>query len=65
MSVLPCEQQRIYEMLIENPKIAIRRIAAILDIRPQTVEKQIAALKAKGILSRKGGTRGYWEVKVL
>ena len=50
-------------MLIENPKIAIRKMAAALNIRPRTVDKQMEALKAKGILVRKGGTRGYWEVK--
>ena len=59
---LPEEQCRICEMMIENPKIAVRKIALTLGIRPRTVEKQIAALKAKGILVRKGGTRGYWEV---
>ena len=60
---LPEEQRRICEMLIENPKSAIRKIASTLDVRPRTVEKQIAALKAKGILDRRGGTRGFWEVK--
>ena len=60
---LPEEQRRICEILIENPKSAIRKIASTLDVRPRTVEKQIAALKAKGILVRRGGTRGFWEVK--
>ena len=60
---LPEEQRRICEILIENPKSAIRKIASTLDVRPRTVEKQIAALKAKGILDRRGGTRGFWEVK--
>lgn len=63
LSTLPEEQRRICEMLIENPKIAIRKMAAALNIRPRTVDKQMEALKAKGILVRKGGTRGYWEVK--
>ena len=60
---LPAEQLRIYEMIVENPKISVRKLAEILDIRTRTVEKQLAALKAKGILVRNGGTRGYWEVK--
>ena len=63
--VLPYEQQRICEMLRENPKIAIRTVATTLGIRPRTVEKQIAALKAKGIVIREGGTRGYWKIKVV
>ena len=50
-------------MIVENPKISVRKLAEILDIRTRTVEKQLAALKAKGILVRNGGTRGYWEVK--
>ena len=49
---LPEEQRRICEMMIEDPKIAVRKIALTLGIRPRTVEKQIAALKAKGILVR-------------
>ena len=63
--VLPEEQRRICEMMTENPKIAVRKMALTLGIRPRTVEKQIAALKAKGILVRKGGTRGFWEVNVV
>ena len=62
VATLPEEQRRICEMMIENPKIAVRKIASTLGIRPRTVEKQIAALKAKGILVRKGGTRGSWLV---
>ena len=49
---------------MENPRIAIRGIASVLGIRPRTVEKQIVALKSKGILVRMGGTRGSWVVKV-
>lgn len=64
LSALPNEQRCICEMLVEDPRISIRRIAEKLGIRPRTVEKQVAALKAKGILFRKGGTRGFWEVNV-
>ena len=56
------EQRRICEILIENPRTAIRKIASTLDVRPRTVEKQIAALKTKGVLVREGGTRGFWKV---
>ena len=63
--VLPEEQRRSGEMMIETPKIAVRKIASTLGIRPRTVEKQIAALKAKGVLVRTGGTRGFWEVNVV
>ena len=59
---LPNEQRRICEILIENPRTAIRKIASTLDVRPRTVEKQIAALKTKGVLVREGGTRGFWKV---
>lgn len=60
---LPSEQRRICEMIIENPRISVRKLAEVLDVRPRTVEKQLEALKVKGILVRNGGTRGYWEVK--
>ena len=38
-------------------------MAKVLGIRRNTVLKQFEALKTKGILIRKGGTRGFWEVK--
>lgn len=59
---LPNEQRRICEILIGNPRTTIRKIASTLDVRPRTVEKQIAALKTKGVLVREGGTRGFWKV---
>ena len=65
LSTLPEEQWRICEMFVENPKISIRRIAERLGIRPRTVEKQVDALKDKGILLRKGGPRGFWKVNVV
>ena len=59
---LPEEQRRICEMLIANPRMSVRGIAAALNVRPRTVEKQIAALKVKNVVVREGGTRGYWRV---
>jgi predicted HTH transcriptional regulator len=59
---LPEEQRRICEMLIANPRMSVRRIAAALNVRPRTVEKQIAALKVKNVVVREGATRGYWRV---
>ena len=59
---LPEEQRRICEMLITNPRMSVRGIAAALNVRPRTVEKQIAALKVKNVVVREGGTRGYWRV---
>ena len=60
---LPAEQRRICDKLLANPHISSRSMAEELGIRRNTVLKQLEALKAKGILVRKGGTRGYWEVR--
>jgi predicted HTH transcriptional regulator len=63
LDALPTEQRRICEELLTNPRISSRVLAKVLGIRRNTVLKQFEALKTKGILIRKGGTRGFWEVK--
>jgi ATP-dependent DNA helicase RecG len=63
LDALPAEQRRICEELLTNPRISSRVLAKVLGIRRNTVLKQFEALKTKGILIRKGGTRGFWDVK--
>lgn len=63
-AALPDEQRRICSLLRENPKISIRKMAELLGIRKNTLDRQLSALKAKGVLERKGGTRGIWRVVV-
>ena len=62
MMGLPQEQRKICEMLLLDPHISIRTLAERLGVRKNTVDKQLAALKAKGVVVREGGTRGRWRV---
>ena len=59
---MPDEQHRICDILKENPKISIRKMAEMLGIRKNTLDKQLSALKAKGFIERRNGTRGSWQV---
>ena len=59
---LPDEQRRICDILKGNPKISIRKMAEMLGIRKNTLDKQLTALKAKGFIERRNGTRGSWQV---
>ena len=59
---LPDEQRRICDILKGNPKISIRKMAEMLGIRKNTLDKQLSALKAKGFIQRRNGTRGSWQV---
>ena len=59
---LPDEQRRICDILKGNPKISIRKMAEMLGIRKNTLDKQLSALKAKGFIERRNGTRGSWRV---
>lgn len=57
---LPDEQRRICDILRRNPKISIRKMAEMLGIRKNTLDKRLSALKAKGFIERRNGTRGSW-----
>ena len=59
---MPDEQRRICDILKGNPKISIRKMAEMLGIRKNTLDKQLSALKAKGFIERRNGTRGSWRV---
>ena len=41
---------------------SIRKMAEMLGIRKNTLDKQLTALKAKGVITRRNGTRGSWQV---
>lgn len=64
LASLPDEQRRICEILRRDPKISIRKMAESLGIRKNTLDKQLSALKAKGVIERIGGTRGTWRIIV-
>lgn len=60
---LPVEQRKICEILLADDHVSIRKIAELLGIRKNTVDKQLTALKNKGMVRREGGTRGVWRVR--
>lgn len=52
---MPDEQRRICDILKGNPKISIRKMAEMLGIRKNTLDKQLSALKAEGFIERRMG----------
>ena len=55
-------QKAVLELIIANNKISYRKIAEILKINDSAVKKHLNALKEKQIITRVGGTRGYWNI---
>ena len=57
-------QQKILDMIQENPKITQTAMAEKLDITPRAVKKNIKELVGKGLVEHMGSARmGYWKVK--
>ena len=57
-------QQKILDMIQENPKITQIAMAEKLDITPRAVKKNIKELVGNGFVERVGSARmGYWKVK--
>ncbi len=56
-------QQAIMQLMQNNPKIAITKIAIELGISTTAIEKHIKALKNNGYMNRIGGAKGgHWEI---
>lgn len=56
-------QNEILNLIKHNNTISKRKIAEQLQINVSAVQRHLDLLKNKGLLLRKGGTRGYWVVK--
>lgn len=57
-------QQKILDMILENPEITQTTMAEKLDITPRAVKKNIKELVDKGLVEREGPARkGYWKIK--
>lgn len=57
-------QQKILDMIQENPKITQTAMVEKLDITPRAVKKNIKELLGNGLVERVGLARmGYWKVK--
>lgn len=55
-------QLEVLEIIKANTKISRRKLAEQLNINASAVQGHLDLLKEKGVLSRKGGTRGIWEI---
>ena len=55
-------QKRILEQIKRNNTISAAKLADAVGISKRNIEENLAKLKAIGIFSRIGGTRGYWEI---
>lgn len=57
-------QQKILDMIQENPKITQNAMAEKLDITPRAVKKNMKELVGNGLVERVGSARmGYWKAK--
>ena len=56
-------QQRIIEMILDNPKVTQKEMAEELNITIRAVKKSIKEMQEKNILERIGSARGgYWKL---
>lgn len=65
MTGSPADQRgdSVLKAISNNPRETAREIADDLGISKRTVERTIKALRECGLISRKGGARGAWQVK--
>ena len=63
-SQLTKRQKEVLKLIAENNTITYNEIAGVLGINESAVGKHINAIKEKGFLERKDGTRGYWEITI-
>ena len=59
---LSMRQVEVLEIIKANTKISRRKLAEQLNINVSAVQGHLDLLKEKGVLSRKGGTRGNWVI---
>ena len=56
-------REKIVTLLSKDGRLSAAALAGFIGITPNAVEKQIAKLKAKGVLKRIGPDKGgYWQV---
>ena len=55
-------QQLIVENIRANSKISAMKLSKAIGISKRKIEENLAKLKAMNIITRVGGTRGYWEI---
>ncbi len=58
-------QREILLLINANPEISAVKIAQALSVSSRTIERDIVALRGKGVLVRNGDENsGYWEIVV-
>lgn len=55
-------QKEVLKLIASDNRISRSGIAEVLHINESAIQKHLNNLKDAGILKRKGGTRGYWEI---
>ena len=63
LSDLPEQQRAVCEWMLKMPNISSSKLAENLHVSVKTIEKRIAVMRAKGVIERRGGTRGVWHVR--
>lgn len=57
-------QYKILDMVKAYPTVSVAQMAVMMSVKKRTVERELAVLRKKGIISREGGPRtGRWMVK--
>lgn len=64
MDDLTERQKEVLTVIKADQKIAIRKLAKLLDINVSAAQEHIDVLKQKKIIERIGGTRGYWKILI-
>ena len=60
--ILTDRQQEVLDFILNKPDISYREVAEKLSVNPSAAQKHFDTLKNKGVITRKGSTRGIWEV---
>lgn len=59
------KQQKIIEIITQDPTITATQMSVILSVVKRTVERELSTLRQKGIISREGSARnGRWIVNI-
>lgn len=61
---LTTRQIDVLKLIHKNPNITIEGIPSALEVNPSAIQRHLKKLKDKGVIKRKGGTRGYWEIQL-
>jgi len=62
-NVLLKREKQIIELIQQNPKITLSKIASICNVSEKTIQRDIAKLKKSAKIKRVGSFKsGYWEI---